>query len=90
MSVADDSELVTLGWSRSAAAAPGLAFVETRSVTLTAPGRHEHARWALALEEAHSWTEQKEREVKVGWLGVGGWVWVDVFVFLLCVSELLL
>lgn len=66
MTVADESELTTLGWSGNAAAAPGLAFVGTRSVTLTAPGRYEHARWALALEEAHSWTERREREVDYG------------------------
>ncbi|CAM9776100.1 unnamed protein product, partial [Pylaiella littoralis] len=62
VTVADESELVTLGWPSNAGAAPGLPFIETRSVTLTAAGRHEHARWELALEEAQSWTECKERE----------------------------
>ncbi|CAN0241677.1 unnamed protein product, partial [Scytosiphon promiscuus] len=62
VTVADESELSHLGWSQHAAGAPGLAFVETRSVTLTASGRHEHTRWAQALEEAQGWTEEKERE----------------------------
>lgn len=73
VTVADESELMTLGWSQhssvpgGAATAPGLPFVETRSITLTAPSRHEHARWALALEEAKSWKEDMEREVRREW-----------------------
>ncbi|CAM9247820.1 unnamed protein product [Ectocarpus sp. 8 AP-2014] len=62
VTVADESEVSSLGWRERASTGPGVAFVETRSVTLTAYGRHEHARWSLALEEAQSWTEKKERE----------------------------
>ncbi|CAB1097076.1 unnamed protein product [Ectocarpus sp. CCAP 1310/34] len=62
VTVADESEVSSLGWRERASTGPGVAFVETRSVTLTASGRHEHARWSLALEEAQSWTEKKERE----------------------------
>lgn len=60
---------MTLGWNQhstvsgGAASVPGLPFVKTRCVTLTAPGRHEHARWALALEETRSWREDLERDV---------------------------
>lgn len=69
VTVADESELSNL---KCASTGPGVAFVETRSVTLTASGRHEHARWSLALEEAQSWTEKKEREVGVGGVWRGG------------------
>ncbi|CAM9786376.1 unnamed protein product, partial [Ectocarpus sp. 12 AP-2014] len=62
VTVADESEVSSLGGRERASTGPGVAFVETRSVTLTAYGRHEHARWSLALEEAQSWTEKKERE----------------------------
>lgn len=77
VTVADESEVSDLGWSQRPMGTPGLAFVETRSVTLTASGRHEHTRWAQALEEAQGWTEEKEREVGVwtdDWLvRRGGW-----------------
>lgn len=72
MTVADESEVSSLGWRERASTGPGVTFVETRSVTLTASGRHEHARWSLALEEAQSWTEKKEREVGVWWSAAWG------------------
>lgn len=64
VSIADESELMNLGWNQhhsgGAASFPGL---QSRFATLTAPGRHEHARWTQALEETKSWKEDLERDV---------------------------
>lgn len=50
----------------------------TRVITLVAPQKHEHARWALALDEAKSWKEEVEKEVRArveegteAWVGPG-------------------
>lgn len=70
VTVANESDVLAVGWGQrslnsSGRVQPssGVPLFETRSVTLTANGRHDHARWSMALEEAKLWKEGVDREV---------------------------
>ena len=70
VTVTNESEVLAVGWGQRSLSssgrvqqAPGVPQFETRSVTLTTNGRHDHARWSMALEEAKMWKEGVDREV---------------------------
>lgn len=78
VTVANEAEVLAVGWGQRSLSSSGRVpptsgppLFETRSVTLTANGRHDHARWAMALEEAKLWKEGVDREVRAKRIGGG-------------------